>query len=33
MVEDHFSKVFSGTISRTIGIKLWLEPQISEHWP
>lgn len=21
------------TISKTIGIKLWLAPQISEHWP
>lgn len=33
MDNDQFSKCLSGTISRTIGIKLWLEPQISEHWP
>lgn len=33
MDEDHFSKNFKGTISRTIGIKLWLDPQISEHCP
>lgn len=31
MDEDHFSKYFSGTSSRTIGMKLWLDPQISEH--
>jgi hypothetical protein len=25
--------MFVGTLSITIGIKLWLAPQISEHWP
>ena len=30
---DHFSKYFRGTSSRTIGMKLWFDPQISEHWP
>jgi len=27
------SNVFRGTSSRTIGMKLWFEPQISEHCP
>lgn len=27
------SKCFSGTASTTIGMKLWLAPQISEHCP
>ena len=26
-------KSFTPTNSNTIGIKLWLAPQISEHWP
>lgn len=26
-------KILKGTLSRTIGINLWLAPQISEHWP
>lgn len=30
---DHFSKCFKGIISSTMGIKLWLDPQISEHCP
>lgn len=28
---DHFSKCVSGISSSTMGIKLWFEPQISEH--
>lgn len=26
-------KIFGGTLSTTIGINLWLAPQISEHCP
>lgn len=33
MEMDHFSKFSRGTSSRTIGMKLWFEPQISEHCP
>ena len=28
-----FKNVLEFTVSKTIGIKLWLAPQISEHWP
>lgn len=30
---SHCSKWCSGVASTAIGIKLWLAPQISEHWP
>lgn len=33
MVVDQLSKWVRGTASTTIGMKLWLDPQISEHWP
>ena len=29
----HLIKFLDGTLSMTIGINLWLAPQISEHWP
>ena len=29
----HLMNVCVSTISRAIGIKEWLAPQISEHWP
>lgn len=32
-MDDQLSKWASGVDSTTIGIKLWLAPQISEHWP
>lgn len=31
--DNHCSKRLRGTASIAMGIKLWLAPQISEHWP